>query len=254
MCVTRQPDTGNNMAVGQTLAKASKLYFFSLFLYNTAVFALKSGSIGNCPISSTNFSAAFLHNPPYVKANSTKWHGLIYDFVQAGLIRCFRRYSCNMTKMHWKEVFSEEKLSSLTLEEKTDIAIPITPSLFSSLTEELSTSRNWRVTLFTIVESPGLALVIDYDACKTKIEKIITYTILSAWPVCAVILLLAGISGISIWALVRNWLLFISRGGEGKEGGVFLKGQQRRNQLSPTKYKWRTMENLLSITWQLMES
>ena len=39
------------------------------------------------------------------------------------------------------------------------------------------------------------------------------------------ILLLAGISGISIWALVRNWSLFISRGGEGKEGGVFLKGE-----------------------------
>lgn len=212
------------MTVGQTLVKASKLCFFSLFLYNTAVFALKSGSIGNCPISSTNFSAAFLHNPPYVKADRTKWHGLIYDFVQAGLIRCFRRYSCNMTKMHWREVFSEEKLSSLTLEEETDIAIPITPSLFSSLTEELSTSRDWRVTLVTIVESPGFALVIDYDACKTKIEKIITYTILSAWPVCAVILLLAGISGISIWALVRNWSLFISRGGERKEGGVFLKG------------------------------
>lgn len=198
------------MALGQTSFKASKLCLISLFIYNAEVFASKSRAIGSCPISSANFTVAFLHNPPYVKANTTKWHGLISDFVQAGLSRCFRRYTCNMKMIHWKEVFSEETLSSLTLEEKTDIAIPITPSLFSSLTGELSKSRDWRVTLVTIVESPGLALVIDYNACKTRMEEIITYTILSAWPVCAVILLLAGISGISIWALVSDPSLFIA--------------------------------------------
>jgi len=79
--------------------------------------------------------------------------------------------------------------------------MPITPSLSSSLTEELRNSRFTGVTLVTVVKSPGLALVIDYHACKMKTEKLTTSTILSAWPVGAVILLLAGISGISIWAL-----------------------------------------------------
>lgn len=75
-----------------------------------------------------------------------------------------------------------------------------------------------------IVELFGFVLVIDYDVCKMKIEKIIMYIILFVWFVCVVILFLVGILGIFIWVLVRNWLLFIFCGGEGKEGEVFLKG------------------------------
>ena len=162
-----------------------------------------------CPKSSSNFTVAFRHDPPYVKVNGTKWKGLLYDFVQWGLIRCFHQYSCNTKAIHWKEIFSEDRLSAVVLDETTDIAIPITPSLSSSLTEELRNSRFTGVTLVTAVKSPGLALVIDYHACKMKTEKLTTSTILSAWPVGAVILLLAGISGISIWALVSASPSFI---------------------------------------------
>lgn len=193
------------MAVGQTFKP--RLGLFAFFLYIASVVSLSSGDVGVCPNFGSNFTVAFLHDPPYAKANSTKRHGLLYDFVQAGLGRCFRHYSCNMKTIHWREVFSEETLSTLTLDENTDIAIPITSSLYSSLTEELAAnSRNTRVTLVTVVKSPGLALVIDYYACKMRIEKMTTDTILSAWPVCAVILLLAGISGISIWALVSHYM------------------------------------------------
>ena len=104
--------------------------------------------------------------------------------------------------IQWREIFSEDRLSSDILHETADIAMSITPSFSSSLTEELRDSKSNCVTLVTVVKSPGLALVIDYHACKMKTEKLTTSTILSAWPVGAVILLLAGISGISIWALV----------------------------------------------------
>lgn len=194
------------MAVGQTSFKTSRQGLFAFFLYIAAVVSLSSGDVGVCPNFGSNLTIAFLHDPPYAKANSTKRHGLLYDFVQAGLGRCFRHYSCNMKTIHWREVFSEETLSTLTLDENTDIAIPITSSLYSSLTDKLTNSRNTNVTLVTVVKSPGLALVIDYYACKMRIEKMTTDTILSAWPVCAVILLLAGISGISIWALVSHYM------------------------------------------------
>lgn len=192
------------MAVGQTSFKP-QLGLFAFVLYIAAVVSLSSGAVGVCPNFGSNFVVAFLHDPPYAKANSTKRHGLLYDFVQAGLGHCFHHYRCDMKTIHWREVFSEETLSTLTLDENTDIAIPITSSLYSSLTDELTNSRNTNVTLVTVVKSPGLALVIDYYACKMKIEKMTTDTILSAWPVCAVILLLAGISGISIWALVSHY-------------------------------------------------
>lgn len=194
------------MAFHKTSFQTSLFVSFAFFL--SAGVTCTRGIIV-CPKSSSNFTVAFRHDPPYVKVNGTKWKGLFYDFVQWGLIRCFHQYSCNTKAIHWKEIFSADRLSSVVLDKTTDIAMPITPSLSSSLTEELRNSRFTGVTLVTVVKSPGLVLVIDYHACKMKTEKLTTSTILSAWPVGAVILLLAGISGISIWALVSTSDSFI---------------------------------------------
>ena len=189
------------MAFKRTSFQTSRFVFFAFFL--SAGVTSTRAIIDVCPKSSSNFTVTFRHDPPYVKAHDgTKWKGLLYDFVQWGLIRCFHQYSCNTKAIHWREIFSEDRLSSVILDETADIAMPITPSLSSSLTEELTSSKFSGVTLVTVVKSPGLALVIDYHACKMKTERLTTSTILSAWPVGAVILLLAGISGISIWALV----------------------------------------------------
>ena len=187
------------MAFYKTSSQTPLFVFFAFFL--SAGVTSTKGIIDVCPKSSSNFTVAFRQDPPYVKVIGTKRRGLLYDFIQWGLIRCFHQYSCNTKAIHWKEIFSEDRLSSVVLDKTADIAMPITPSL-SSLTEELRNSRFTDVTLVAVVKSPGLALVIDYQACKMKIEKLTTSTILSAWPVGAVILLLAGISGISIWALV----------------------------------------------------
>lgn len=212
------------MAFEQTSFQPSQLAFFVFFLYTVVTSATEI-----CPKS--NFTVAFLHDPPYVKSsspiNSTKKNGLLYDFVQSGLNHCFHQYNCDTKAIDWRAVFSEDRLSSVILDAKADVAIPITPSLSSSLTEELTNSRNHDVTLVTVVKSPGLAMVIDYHACKMKIEKLTTSTILSAWPVCAVMLLLAGISGISIWALVSDP---IPEGGGG--GGYLAPGGS--NRLCPT--------------------
>ena len=189
------------MAFYKTSFQTPLFVFFAFFL--SAGVTNTGEMIDVCPKSSSNFTVAFRNDPPYVKVVGTKWKGLLYDFIEWGLNRCFHQYSCNAKAIHWKEIFSEDRLSSVILDKTTDIAMPITPSL-SSLTEELRKSRFTDVTLITVVKSPGLALVIDYHACKMKIEKLTTSAILSAWPVGAVILLLAGISGISIWALVRT--------------------------------------------------
>jgi len=176
----------------------------------------------------SNFKVVFQNKPPYAIANSpgnsTKDNdGLLYDFVKAGLARCFRQYNCNTKKVVWKEVSSEDGLSSSILNETADSAFPISPSLSSSLTEELEDSNSDHVTLVGVVKSPGLAMVIDYNACKKRVEKLTITTILSAWPVCAVMLLLAGISGISIWALEMhaNRQEFPSSFGRGSSEGFW---------------------------------
>lgn len=193
------------MAFKKTTFYTSKqLASLSFFLCTATVLAATRDRFDNCAKLSSNFTVAFLPDPPYVlKTDSKNRHGLLYDFVQAGIGHCLRQHGCNSkATTHWREINSEDSLSSVILEEKADIAVSIAPCLGSSLNEELTTSNNNKVTLVNVVKSPGPALVIDYDACKKKIMQVTTDTILSAWPVVAIVLLLAGISGIAIWALV----------------------------------------------------
>lgn len=185
-----------------------QMVIFTFFVIFLSTFADCRSSKLTSEVCS-NFKVVFQNKPPYAIANSpgnsTKDNdGLLYDFVKAGLARCFRQYNCNTKKIVWKEVSSEDGLSSSILNETADSAFPISPSLSSSLTEALEDSNSDHVTLVGVVKSPGLAMVIDYNACKKRVEKLTITTILSAWPVCAVMLLLAGISGISIWALVSG--------------------------------------------------
>ena len=189
------------------------LAFFVIFL-SISEGGSRSGAINSaiCSKANSSFKVVFQKDPPYVVANRSRnrtkdRNGLIYEFVETGLGHCFRQYDCNTKTIRWKEVSSEDNLISSILNETADIAFPIAPSLSSSLTQELEESHNDDVTLVGAFNSPGFAMVIDYNACKEKIEKLTTDTILSAWPICAVMLLLAAISGISIWALVSGFHL-----------------------------------------------
>ena len=158
-----------------------------------------------CTISDREFTVVFLSEPPYVLDNSLKTdNGFIYDYVKAALGHCFEQYGCKTKDVIWKNVATQYDLSAYVLNGTADIAIPIAPSLSASLAEEWEKSGNDRVTLVGVLKSPGLAMVIDYSACKDQIASKTTATILSAWPICAVMLLLAGISGISIWSLVSE--------------------------------------------------
>ena len=188
------------------------LAFFGVFLSTSTESRSSASASAVCPVSiaNANLIAVFQNLPPYVIDNdrgnsqSKYRNGLIYDFVKGGLGHCFKQYNCNTKEVVWKGVFSEDDLSGAIVSETAVVAIPIAPSLSSSVTDKLEDSQKQHVTLMGVLISPGLAMVIDYNACKKRIEKLTTSTILSAWPICAVMLLLAGISGISVWVLVST--------------------------------------------------
>ena len=193
-----------------------------IFLFNSADSRSKAFTSAFCSVSDPDLTVVFLNEPPYVIAKSTKYgNGLIYDFVRAGLARCFHQYNCNAKNVFWKGVSSQDELSSHILNGTAEIGIAIATSVLSTLTEELE-GLDDRVTLIKVLTSPGLAMVIDYNVCKKKIESNTTKTIMSAWPIGAVMLLLAGISGIFIWALVSGpW----SGGDTGKVGKWQIQGR-----------------------------
>ncbi|XP_068750231.1 uncharacterized protein [Montipora capricornis] len=159
-----------------------------------------------CPKANSDLKVFFRDEPPFQNKNNniTGRCGLLCDLVRDGLSHCFKRYNCNATNTVWRGVSSQDDLWWSIVNETADIALPVNPSLSSSLTDKMADSHNENITLITVLKSPGLAVLIDYNVCKNRIQKLTTNTILSAWPICVVMLLLAGISGITIWALEQR--------------------------------------------------
>ncbi|XP_067032765.1 uncharacterized protein [Acropora muricata] len=160
--------------------------------------------------------------PPFQKDSFRDRCGLLCDLVKAGLTHCFGRHNC-ITSTVWTEVSSQDEFWTYIANETVDLALPIDPYISSSLAEKLLDSHGDNITLIPVLKSPGFAMVIDYSVCKNRVQQVTINTILSTWPICAVMLLLAGISGIFIWALESraNKYEFPSSFGSGSSEGFW---------------------------------
>lgn len=156
-----------------------------------------------CLTAKSDMKVLYRKEPPFQKDSFRDRCGLLCDLVKAGLNHCFEHRNC-ITSTVWTEVSSKDEFWTYIANETVDIALPIDPYISSPLAEKLLDSNgDNNITLIPVLKSPGLAMVIDYSVCKNRVQQLTTNTILSTWPICAAMLLLAGISGIFIWALVR---------------------------------------------------
>ena len=155
-----------------------------------------------CLTAKSDMKVLYRKEPPFRKDSFRDRCGLLCDLVKAGLTHCFGRRNC-ITSTVWTEVSSQDEFWTYIANETVDLALPIDPYISSSLAEKLLDSYGDNITLIPVLKSPGFAMVIDYSVCKNRVQHVTINTILSTWPICAVMLLLAGISGIFIWALVR---------------------------------------------------
>ncbi|XP_031558239.1 uncharacterized protein LOC116294731 [Actinia tenebrosa] len=161
----------------------------------TSIRYKKSNYSVNCPLNDVIVSV--FADPPYSRNNSTD--GVMSDFIRLGIKLCFKSKSCTKTKdIQWKWVQSVDELESLIKNEQTNIAFPVPPSLSSRRTRF---SVKARVEYFPILLSPGPALIVNNQACQRISKLLLVKSILSVWPILLLTLLLAGISGVLIWAL-----------------------------------------------------
>lgn len=183
--------------------------FCSVFLFLTISAIVRAESAKNsrnpvsCPLSNkTTFTVNFVVDPPYVTKiarvrNGKTKQGIMYDFARMGITECFHSFKCSMKQVNWVAVNSTF-LNTSIVDGQTDVAFAIHPSATPSF------PSSPLVTFLTPLHSPGLAFIVDYDACTKDTERLTVNTLLSAvWPNFSFTLLLAGISGIFIWALVN---------------------------------------------------
>lgn len=181
------------------------MLLFVLLLYVSSSFVSSS-----CP--SNGITVSVLIIPPYVQqSTASNGSGIAYDFVEQSLLKCFR--SCNLPPVKWNFVNSSKVLRDVVLAKKTDLAFPIVPSLEQDIEQgelELMLQSNYgfsgNVTFVfdSLIGSPGLSFIVHTESFNSKARQHIVDGLLQIWPIVVLCLLLAGMSGIFVWALVSS--------------------------------------------------
>lgn len=158
----------------------------------------------DCPIEQIKVTALVF--PPYVvRANSSKYKGIAHDFVKEGLEKCFSH--CKLSPPIWTFVNNTEDLIKSVATNSTDIALPI-PSCIEYDLEDTddwsSVNQSAHFVFENMITSPGLSYVVHTENFNFKARREIILRLLGIWPIVVFCLLLAGTSGIFVWALVSN--------------------------------------------------
>lgn len=155
----------------------------------------------DCPTEQIKVTTLLL--PPYViHVNSTTHQGIAYDFIKKGLEKCFSH--CQVGPVIWTFVNNTKDLIEIVTNKSTDIAFPIA----SCVEYELEESEDWSSENYSnfvfedMIESPGLSHIVHTENFNYKARKQIISQLVEIWPIVGFCLLLAGMSGIFVWALV----------------------------------------------------
>lgn len=92
-------------------------------------------------------------------------------------------------------VKNSEEMKQLIIDKKVDFAFPIQVDVKEAL-EDIP-----YVTLVRAFVSMGCSLIVNINQCKAESREQLLASIMSQWPILAVITLLSGIAGVVIWLL-----------------------------------------------------
>ena len=157
-----------------------------------------------CP--STGLRISILYLPPFTNNTGSKiYRGILGDFFQHIVKKCFvQMCQLSMNSSTLKVFNSTESFIEDIAANNTDIAFPITRPTKMFLSGETYTGP---LLMFdTLIKSPGYSLIMNVESVNSKANDIVFAALLeSTWPIFVFTLLIAGISGICVWALVRSY-------------------------------------------------
>ena len=165
-----------------------------------------------CP-SRDGLSVSVLNFPPFTMTSpSGELEGLLGEFFTQIAKRCFIRH-CKLpiSDIRTTVFNSTEEFESTIRENKIDIAFPISRPTKMSLSKHdhentISSLELVRFQLF--LTSPAYLLIMDVENVNRKVSKQELNALFeNSWPVVTFTLLIAGISGMVMWILVR-WTVY----------------------------------------------
>ena len=157
-----------------------------------------------CP--STGLRMSVLYLPPFTNNTGSKiYRGILGDFFQHIVKKCFvQKCQLSLNSYTVKLFNSTESFREDIAANNTDIAFPITRPTKMFLSGETYTGP--ALMFDTLIKSPGYSLIMNVESVNSKANDIVFATLLeSTWPIFVFTLLIAGISGICVWVLVRSY-------------------------------------------------
>ena len=160
-----------------------------------------------CPENYPNllpFRISVLDDAPFaISSPNGRISGIVADFFLEIVKKCFIR-ECNVTLESFQyNVFNTTSsfLESVSNSE-VDMAFPISRPLMMWLSGD--TYKGPPLKFDDIIKSPGYSLIMDVGIFNGKANDLVMTNLMQdTWPIIAFIVLLAGISGICVWMLVR---------------------------------------------------
>ena len=165
-----------------------------------------SGTISQPKKSSADVLVNLVHPPMTTDYRDQNFKGILGDFFGEIIEKCFVE-QCQISPKSFKiTVFnSTASFVGSMKENNSDIAFPIMRPLKMFLTSDDYNGSRFRFEEF--MKTPWYSLILDVKNFNSKANSIVFKTLgESVWPIVIFTLLIAGISGICVWALVRYQL------------------------------------------------
>lgn len=162
-----------------------------------------------CPIPSTGLTISVLHDPPFTEFQSGKVKGILGEFYQETAKKCFKNApdaECRLRQEVLKTQLYNSTSSFISAIEKntTDIAFPVSEPVKMLLSGERYTGPMMMFEVF--IKSKEYSLIMDVKNFNYEANEIVFKALLvDTWPIVVFTLLIAGISGILVWVLVRKY-------------------------------------------------
>lgn len=159
----------------------------------------------------------WLSIPPFIFDNQNTSHqlmnentdlkGVFYNIIGRAIQFCCRYHDSRGTRLQFNlKAWNKSMLHKNIFRGDADIGLPV---FIENDFFDMPGSYAGSLRFIKVLESPGLALIMDKNNARESSKQVVWRAIANEWPIMLISLLLCAISGICVWALVSPFFFYL---------------------------------------------
>ena len=169
-------------------------------------FELCSGVINFTWLSIPPFIFDYQNTSHQLMNENTDLKGVFYNIIRRAIQFCCRYHDNRGTRLQFNhKAWNKSMLHKNIFRGDANIGLPV---YVENDFFDLPGSYAGSLRFIKVLESPGLALIMDKNNAKESSKQVVWRAIANEWPIMLISLLLCAIFGICVWALVSPFFFF----------------------------------------------